>query len=272
MVFIDSCKDSIDDRIQFLNHLVSHLLYLIDQRLKTSDTTHADRNRCYSHVNEGSHSTHMHNNFMAMNLCASWGKQLALRTITVMMELVINLIQGSLPVYKVDVSLFTPIEITGLYTGPCFPLRQICIQLSGRVWGEFRRSLGRSRECIISTHVSAAKFHRAVRIMCVPPQEGHNFSPPRSIISEKTRYKDVQFVSLHPSATLSDKALSLLRYEIQGPEWVDFGMVPDTQKKREDVCEMLIREIESGEQGLDEDERLIASNCVRAGFLGPEID
>lgn len=248
-----------------LDHFMAHLLYLTDQRLKTSNTAHAERNRYYSYVEEGLRA-YTHAAFPTSNSWrASWSKQIALPAIWAMTYLAPHLIYG-LQIHQMNASLSTLMEITNFYIGPCVGFRQIFIQLASRIWSEFRHSLADSHEGVIGAHISAARFHRAVRIMCVPLQDkptNYAYGPGFVIMPPSDVH---QFICLHPSGTVSGEILNLLRYEVT-PAELCFSVVLDPQK-RQDVGEMLLQEIESGLEGLEEDERLIASNCVRAGFLG----
>ncbi|KAI1170315.1 hypothetical protein F4777DRAFT_569624 [Nemania sp. FL0916] len=175
-----------------------------------------------------------------------------------------------------------------LYVAPNIAFRCLYIQISAKALVLASYDLERRRAsgdpCLqgsIGRHISASHVHRAVQIVCVPSM-GVSPEVPQSLgeaiyLSVRPLEKTMEPTSfnhifLHPSIATSDRLLRCLGYEQASPESrliTQFTIIPHTQESWEEMYEMLLQDINSTEQGLDESQRMIAADCVRAAFMDP---
>ncbi|TRX92924.1 hypothetical protein FHL15_006062 [Xylaria flabelliformis] len=160
----------------------------------------------------------------------------------------------------VPAPLTSLMDATDLHVAPNIALKQICIQISGRDWimadfGKREARLGTGHR--MGVLGLAVQVNRAIRILCVPSLKCQGVWEPDSEPGSHP-------ISFQPSAASSHQLLSLIGYE---GDILGFFLIPGTRQQREKVCNRLLEEIVSAEQGLDEDQQQIAIACVRAGLL-----
>ncbi|TRX89796.1 hypothetical protein FHL15_009386 [Xylaria flabelliformis] len=223
-------------------------------------------------------------------ICASW-REVVLDTPVSIMSRLIHIISRPLfyresPRFDINFSLFskklpepflTLIEITHLYVAPNLKLKRMSVQISAHAWARFRYSLlereyDRSNDRIEKL-ISAIQVPRGVKLLCVPSFKKrpspitHFFTGWEQVVE----LKDSQFVSFHPSTATSSQLLSLFKCFLSTPD-PEFHMTPDSYKKREEVCDLLLQEIKSAKLGLDGSQQLVAAACIQAGLLDPDIE
>ncbi|KAI0552480.1 hypothetical protein F4679DRAFT_581385 [Xylaria curta] len=162
-------------------------------------------------------------------------------------------------------SLPALIDATDLYVAPDIALKHICIHISGKAWITADFPPGESRSTGILG--SVIQVNKAIRILCVPTSKclgTWELDNTESVCSQP--------ISLQPSATTSGQLLSIVSYRRVCRYEATFYILPDSQQQREEVCNRLIQEIISPEQGLSEEQQRIAIACVRAGLLDPDIE
>jgi hypothetical protein len=189
----------------------------------------------------------------------------------------------------IPASLVDMMEEADLYVAPELELNGgMYLQLSARACVAFYRSLIASETAgppgsnssnskrtgemnAIGSHVSASQFHRPVRLLCAPSLRSKSTYPvvhPSSLTETFKELESSQFFFIHPGPETSDQLLSLLDY--RGRYNIRVRINRGTQQQREKLCEMLLQEIYSDQQGLDTGQQLIAAECVRTSLLDPD--
>jgi hypothetical protein len=161
------------------------------------------------------------------------------------------------------VSLPLLMEAADLYVAPRLKLKRLCILLSAKSWTAGGKRWNES-EGRLGDYLSVPWRDKALRILCLPRLEH---------LSELgTELTKARFTTLEPSTGASKLLLSLIRVENTMGVMTDFEIAPGTRQQREEICEMLIQEIQSGEQRLAKDQQETAITCIKVGLLDPKLD
>ncbi|KAI8630606.1 hypothetical protein F5Y19DRAFT_51824 [Xylariaceae sp. FL1651] len=181
------------------------------------------------------------------------------------------------------------VKVLGMYMAPEFGLNQLLVQISADVWYLFHQKLPHRGEIrnkpsicsfVIGDYDPVDRLQKAIRVFCVP-------SMGKQKLFRHKLWRDIddgsipwdpfieldcsQLVSLHPSSRALRPLLSLLGVVMSVCDGQFYAM-RRTQQQREEVCGMLLSDIESDVQALDASQELIAATCVRAGLLDSDIE
>ncbi|KAI0440298.1 hypothetical protein F4803DRAFT_527827 [Xylaria telfairii] len=267
---------------QAVNNLAQALLQLTVQLSRPSHAAQAPTHKCIAAHRSGQLSRN--SLWHGILTCATWKELIPDGSMTIMTRLIYILAMLTVaddirlpPIYrlpfreKVSEQLFALMEMTDLYVAPEFGLNRIFIQISAKAWARFCYSAfpltADTALGYIASHISAVEVCGAVRILCVPSVKGH-WPEDRCLVTE---LRTSQYISIHPSIETSDRLLSLLYYYSRWGEGVRFKVCPNTREQFNEVCESLLQEIKSVEQGLDGGQQLIAAACIRVGLLGANV-
>ncbi|KAI1738250.1 hypothetical protein F4680DRAFT_450330 [Xylaria scruposa] len=283
-----------------IDSLLEALLHLAVQKLENGAAVHATAYKCISATPR--YGVMFEDSRLGYFVCASWregildGSDMIMKRIAYIISvLTMTALHGTrLRCLRLFVEtpepLFTLLEVTDLYVAPDLGLEHISVQISAKAWAQYCHTVlltekeveDGDRYIKMST---AFQVPRVVKILCVPSFTKHQPSASitdfEEIYLERRRYpfvevkdslKDSQFVSLHPSSTTSDQLLKLFKFIMTFDDNFRFRIASNTLQQRKEVCELLLREIKSAEQGLDDGQQLIAADCLRAGLLDPNIE
>lgn len=283
--------------------LAEAMLKRIVQRSRTGDVGLSSKYHCISSA-DTSHRVRWGPFFWgSCFICASWKEPATSRSMKLMQSLIFilsrafkNGFRSEHTLYYMPPSLPTFMDITDLFVAPAFVFNRICIQISAKTLlsAKYHNSTG---DIIVNygnlgSHIPANPTSRDVRILCVPSWKRHLVTPRDSVETVMhetyafvsfdpvewepvTELEPSQFISIRPHPTTSHRLLGLIHYTLKtraGEEYPRFGMIPNAQRQRKEVCDMLCQEIKSVEQGLDGGQQLIAAACIRAGLLDPAFD
>ncbi|KAI3319833.1 hypothetical protein HD806DRAFT_508078 [Xylariaceae sp. AK1471] len=284
-----------DHVVQFIAGLTETLLHRIVQRSEISGAADITKYKCISSVDTSRREQWGPFFWGCCFICACW-KEPVTGGSTEVIQCIIYII--SLVFFRgikmsstkpLPVSLSTLIEITDLYVAPNLVLNRIYIQISAKalLLANYRQ-MAHKESSNISSFISPKWAGRAARILCVPSLKRH----PNTISWSERQYgqgsarhvkwepvtelQSSQLISLQPRPETSEKLLGLIDcgffQDRETGSSITFTMVQNAQRLREEVCDMLLQEIKSAEQGLDGGQQLIAAACVRAGLLDPTFD
>ncbi|KAJ8131506.1 hypothetical protein O1611_g2118 [Lasiodiplodia mahajangana] len=247
-----------------VNNLADGLYKCTIQRLNIGGAAQSPRWKCIAPYETRISSIFPQPRVTPTFSCATWKEPAvggSLGTIVDLLNIVSIIQYHSRPhPLRGSTTFSTLMDATGLYVALKLGLRRVYIQLSGKAYMAAGITLDKL-EGVLGSCVRAAEFDGAVRILCAPwlkTQEDWRPDP-------ELGYP--QFVTLQPSNTTSDQLLNLIHYRVARLDDIGFNMIQNMRQHREKVCENLIREIKSAEQGLDGGQQLIAAACVKAGFL-----
>ncbi|KAK5630520.1 hypothetical protein RRF57_006235 [Xylaria bambusicola] len=288
-----------------LEVLSENLLQRTLQRLENSGTTKAVKYRCIGMKRTSPSSSPV--DFWKGLSCATWKKQDAEVPMVIIRVLISTLgcvLQGIATHSNLPVLMPQPLSrlmrITDLYVGLEIPLTHLFIQLSAEALVVAMRSLADTRKTgytketgLLGNHVSANEVPGAVHILCIP-LKSQMLGVSRNEIQREVGWQGdwnqrwdsyveldaSEFIRLRPNPVTSDDLLALVAYTrpiLFQLSLISYGVyrfeiAPGTKQLREQVCEMLLQDVKSPEQGLDRDQQRIAAECVRAGLLNPSLD
>lgn len=215
--------------------------------------------------------------------CTLWREPVSGGSMTIMtgliyiLDLYVRLDWKTSPKPELPRSLIVVMDITDLYVALNLRPSKIRVQISAKDFTKFfDRSISKDT---LGSYISASSLDKPVRIMCTPSNKvaqipdgppGGAKKPPKEM-STMLETSELLFIIL--STATSDKLLSLLsyreRWDVRGKKEVIFSLISNPQQ-REELCHMILQEIKSCTQGLNEDQQVIAAACVRESLLCPD--